>query len=284
MAEKLSINRSGIFYTILFRGHIFIALMAVLDTIFFQKLYTGQLNYYYLAVVACGTLAIYNVHYLLAFFKPSSAFILYFFILTQFIFSLFIYYFSFLFARLGIDFFVLWSIITASMVYMMADFSALNVFKLPWIKPILLTIVWFGATAIMPAYEQQLSASHQALLLHYFLLLFAICVVFDNKDLAADRAKGIATISNKLGFDMTRRLGLILVLFSLFPLCLVLPPTFVLTFSTISLLAAVLIYKLRPDIHVIYYTMLLDGVLGLLGLSGFLLLEFGYLPPGIKFL
>ena len=270
-------------YTIFFKWHIFIVLMAVFDTMYFQQLYAGRLNYFYLSVVAAGTLIIYNLHYLLAWCKPDSRQVLMLFILLQLGIGSTVIYFKDLLNFFGLDPLIFWSVATGAMIYMMADFKALNIFNIPWIKPVLLTAVWFAVTAVGPAFEQELAASHQALLLHYLFMLLAICIVFDNKDVDTDRVNGISTLSIYLGFERTKIFALSVAAISFIPLFTGLPLEFLLVFSGISLLVMWLIFHLQPENKVSYYTVLLDGILGLTGLLGYLLLRYGHTPLGIRF-
>lgn len=66
-------------------------------------------------------------------------------------------------------------------------------------KTLYLATVWTTITGILPIWVQHQNFNDQQLLLfvaNRFFLVYAICILFDNRDLQADRIKGVKTITS----------------------------------------------------------------------------------------
>lgn len=78
-----------------------------------------------------------------------------------------------------------------------------------YIKIFLLTLVWAWLTVMTPAIGAGLSATWPAWLMtaERACFIFAIAITFDIRDIAADRALGVATLPSRFGVQTARRLA-----------------------------------------------------------------------------
>jgi len=70
--------------------------------------------------------------------------------------------------------------------------------KIAFGKTIYLALVWTYITAILPLWLQNQNINNQQLLFYVanrFFLVYAICILFDNRDLQSDRLKGVKSIA-----------------------------------------------------------------------------------------
>jgi 4-hydroxybenzoate polyprenyltransferase len=75
------------------------------------------------------------------------------------------------------------------------------------LKIVVLTGVWTTATGILPIiYHHKNIADYPYELLLRFVLVFALCVAFDIRDMHADRLSNIHTLPNKMGSKNSYRL------------------------------------------------------------------------------
>jgi len=134
---------------------------------------------------------------------------------------------------------------------------------LPGAKLLLIAGVWTYATTIIPLLHLQTAiATDDMVMIVAARLLFVLAVAlpFDLPDMARDRAAGITTLPQRYGYAGTRNLGLlltvgfaVLALMNPWPLAAALLVSAAVTFA---LLAA-----LGPRRGVVYYEVLLDGLL-----------------------
>jgi 4-hydroxybenzoate polyprenyltransferase len=71
--------------------------------------------------------------------------------------------------------------------------------KIAFGKTIYLALVWTYITAILPLWLQNQNFNDHQILLYVanrFFLVYAICILFDNRDLQADKIKGVKTITS----------------------------------------------------------------------------------------
>lgn len=134
---------------------------------------------------------------------------------------------------------------------------------MPGAKLLLIAGVWTYATTIIPLLNRPTTiATDDAALIVAARLLFilAVALPFDLPDMARDRASGITTLPQRYGFAGTRNLGLLLTVgFALLAIVNPWPLAAALLVSaavTFALLAA-----LGPRRGVVYYEVLLDGLL-----------------------
>lgn len=74
--------------------------------------------------------------------------------------------------------------------------------KIAFGKTIYLALVWTTVTGILPIWINHKNINNQQLLLYIanrFFLVYAICILFDNRDLQSDKRKGVRTIASFVG-------------------------------------------------------------------------------------
>lgn len=145
--------------------------------------------------------------------------------------------------------------------YRLKDVAGLKIF--------VITFVWAGATAFLPAVQQlddPLTPTVFTTVLERALFIFALTLPFDLRDMERDRASEIRTIPLVLGADRTRHLALGLMV--LFALLAVLhrgmgfqSPGLPLVISAAVTLA--LLTRATPDRSELYYVGALDGMITL---------------------
>lgn len=143
-------------------------------------------------------------------------------------------------------------------------------------KTVFLTAVWIYVTTLLPVFieKQPYSTTMLFLTLHRFFLVYAICILFDYRDLESDKKEGIRSLITILSAPNLRKLYITsLVLATLFALALYPADGLLLT---IILLAPVLItalltrYTLRNRSDHFYY-FVLDGMVMLSSLLHFII-------------
>ena len=143
---------------------------------------------------------------------------------------------------------------------------------LPGGKLLLIAGVWTYATLALPQINSPLRlapATLTLLLLSRVFFLLAVAMPFDLPDAARDRAAGILTIPQRLGVAGTRRLAVVLAVLS-GGLALGCPWPFAAGLLVSSAVTVGLVHALSAQRGVLYYEVLLDGMLllqaGLVGL------------------
>lgn len=133
-------------------------------------------------------------------------------------------------------------------------------------KTLFLTFVWTYVTTLLPAIIAGNGASPDTWLLtaHRFFLIYAICILFDQRDLEEDRAQGIRSLITKLKGPQLERLYYISVLLAAVSAILLAPyiPLFVL-FSLLLPVTITAMIKGYAETHTsdyVYYG-LLDGLM-----------------------
>ncbi len=91
-----------------------------------------------------------------------------------------------------------------------------NLRNIGYLKIIIVALVWAAFSVIIPVFEATKSFSYEAILLFIqrFFLVIVLILPFEIRDLQFD-AISLQTIPRKIGIPKTKRLGLILMLFSL---------------------------------------------------------------------
>ncbi len=91
-----------------------------------------------------------------------------------------------------------------------------NLRNIWYLKIIIVALVWAAFSVIIPVFEATKSFSYEAILLFIqrFFILIVLILPFEIRDLQFD-AISLQTIPRKIGIPKTKRLGLILMLFSL---------------------------------------------------------------------
>lgn len=75
------------------------------------------------------------------------------------------------------------------------------------VKILVLTAVWTGTTAVLPIVYYHLPVARYPFeLIMRFVLVFALCILFDIRDITIDRANNISTLPHRVGSQAAYRL------------------------------------------------------------------------------
>lgn len=147
-------------------------------------------------------------------------------------------------------------------------------------KTLFLSFVWTYVTTLLPVFiaGQSVTLSLTAYTLHRFFLVYAICILFDYRDLDADKREGIRSLITYLSRPNLKRLYYCSLIFSaVFAFCFPLP-------LMLFLLAPVLItalltrYTMQTRSDLFYYSVL-DGMVMLSALLHMLAVKSCWLIP-----
>lgn len=136
---------------------------------------------------------------------------------------------------------------------------------LPGGKLLLIAGVWTYATLALPQINSPLrieTTTWILLLLSRMLFLLAVAMPFDLPDAARDRAAGIHTLPQRLGVDGTRRMAVMLAVVS-GGLAMGCPWPYAAGLLVSSAITVAVVRALHADRGVLYYEVLLDGMLPL---------------------
>jgi hypothetical protein len=92
-----------------------------------------------------------------------------------------------------------------------------NLRNISYLKIIVVAVVWAGVTVIVPIFDAGESFETHRIILQFaqrFLLVCVLILPFDIRDLSFD-AVSLQTIPRKIGVDKTKKLGYVLLLFTL---------------------------------------------------------------------
>lgn len=163
-----------------------------------------------------------------------------------------------------------------------------NFRKIGWLKPFIIGFTWAGLVSIYPSIFYSLESDVKFQLSFTTILLFiknmmfvcTLCIMFDIKDYAADYNKEIKTFVVTYGLRRT-------IFYILVPLCIVGLVSFLITayvreFSSLKIFfnltpfVALLIvaYSLKKRKAILYYLIIIDGLLLLKGICGSLSVYF----------
>ncbi len=134
----------------------------------------------------------------------------------------------------------------------------------PVMKGIVLAFAWSAVTVIFPLALVWNSRLHFPLFLQRFLFMLSICIVYNLRDVDADRNHGIVTIASLAGEKYTRIISI---------LCLVLFTFSILFYNSndyvkfalllSAVITAIIISKAKINGSVIYYRYAVDGCMTL---------------------
>jgi len=261
-------------FNFLIKNNIWIALISLSNVVYFQLIFSGKVEVTYALVVFTGTLFIYNLHrYLkksntiriIEIINENKSLILFAILSVLFI------VFDFVGLRL-VDIpryspviLLLFALGSAgTIIYLLSSRMELPWKKYTIIKPLSLTVIWFLLVALIPLIHHTSPWEHWGKLTHFFLVLFAICLVFDIKDLDIDRQGHINTIANVYGVQFTRRFALVLLVLSILVTFFIHASwNYRIGLMGISLLTMFAIKNVNEQNKSDYYYLWLDGLLGL---------------------
>jgi len=163
-------------------------------------------------------------------------------------------------------------IVTVS--YLLARVNKLySVRAIDWLKPLSIAFTW-AWVSVAPAFDLS-SVGHYFTFLYVLGVVWSLCIVFDLKDMAADKARGFITLPQKL---TERRLKFIAILIACLSLIAVISLQAIhyidiriaLYICILIVLQSYFIIRTRQDSTLLWYYGLLDGLLLLPGIIIFL--------------
>gem|GEM_PF-4658993 len=261
-------------FSFMIRYNIWISLIAVSNVAYFQLLYYERLYSIYLALVGTCTLFVYNFHRYLKRFDftakkiPIKGRLIYWLlgigILVLFVLLLLDTSYTELRFYFPVAILLFCIAVALTFAYLVPIHLKFPLISSGWNKPLSLAGIWFLIVAIIPGLHWDKLWEFRYLLGHFLLVLTGICIVFDIKDMEADKAKNITTIANRFGSHRTKQIGIFLVFLSLVLLVVswqnILFYFLLGAISLGSILSISLIRKQTPDT---YYYLIMDGLLGL---------------------
>ncbi|MBW8683678.1 UbiA family prenyltransferase [Chitinophaga rhizophila] len=149
-------------------------------------------------------------------------------------------------------------------------------------KTIFLTTVWIYVTTVLPLFIERQPYSHDMLLfaLHRFFLVYALCILFDYRDLESDRREGIRSLITWLSPRNLRKLyATSLVLAAVFALALYPVDNWLLTgilLAPVVITTGLTRYIMQNRSDHFYY-FVVDGMVMLSSLLHFILVRSGLL-------
>jgi len=156
-----------------------------------------------------------------------------------------------------------------------SSFFGFSLRDIPFLKIFLISFNWAACTTLLVACEYNASIDSTILAgLHSFLLIFALTIPFDIRDLAYDRRDELKTIPNKL--KPTQTLAIAMVIMAFWTLTIVPLSGKSLPWLMVSVLIFLPLYYLLIDRtgqkrSELYYLGLVDGYIILWGLAVYIL-------------
>ncbi|NTW26066.1 MAG: UbiA family prenyltransferase [Lentimicrobium sp.] len=218
------------FLRVLLHSNLIIAFAAVSLSLVtqIQLGFSPQFHAFHLLIFS-ACIAEYNLHRLLKFYAINqnsrhdnynwlSENLLFSWLFT--LASLIILLISFLFVSAGVK----WIFLGSGLIALLYSLpgkgwaAGFSLRKVPYLKTFLVALVWTSITVLIPATEFTVEAGANLMLIFAgrFLFVFSLALLFDIRDIEADRSAGIKTIPGMLGKAKT--LELFAVLLFLFPL------------------------------------------------------------------
>lgn len=138
-----------------------------------------------------------------------------------------------------------------------------NLRKYGYVKPFLLGAVWVISCVLVPLIENH-KVGQQAYLyiLAQFCFVSALCVLFDIKDAAVDKANGVYTYANRFGAAVSKGLAVLLITTgtaAFLYLDLGMPAKMANT--AVMMLSFVLVFMSRNQRHEFFYYIGIDGLM-----------------------
>lgn len=220
------------FISFLIFSNLFIACCAAALTAEVFVLFQTPLNqYWFLLIIACGTLLVYNLHYLvksntsktdnrLQWVRQNkfSVYLISSFTLLVLLWLVVIHYDVFFLSAGKLSVYKL--LLFTGMPLMAVWYShkivpgvQASTREWPWTKTIYLAFVWTAATSLLPLFFVNREAikneglSVVAFLLFQFVFVLGLCVLFNVKDAEEDKAEGLKTFAAHYGAAAVLRRG-----------------------------------------------------------------------------
>lgn len=130
----------------------------------------------------------------------------------------------------------------------------------PVMKVIVLALAWSAVTVVFPLASEWNTNLYFPHFLQRFLFMLSICIVFNLRDVDADRKHGIVTIASLAGEKYTRIISILcLVLFTFSVLFYNGHDYIKITLLLSAVITAIVISKAKINGSVIYYRYVVDG-------------------------
>lgn len=188
----------------LFFSHIFIAVCAVFSTIeTIHLLHVPYFNSYYLLAVFCGTIVIYGGQALGGIKhanKVESNSVLWLRLNQKNI--LFLISLSLLtcvIVAINLPFKIIFALIITGIISIAYFISGLELRNKPFTKSLLVAIAWIFTTCIIPVLFFSTTIIQLELIIYAAkntLFFYALCLIFDNRDVLIDRQQGVKTFAS----------------------------------------------------------------------------------------
>ena len=138
--------------------------------------------------------------------------------------------------------------------------------EIPIVKTPVLALVWGLSTTIIPLVEQNISLSSSFIWLQVIsrsLFIFALCIPFEIRDLAADKSKNIRTLPVIYGIKTTKIIGMLIVFLEIIThhLMPVISVSSIIALDISSLVALLWIIRRDYTTGIYFYKFLVDGTM-----------------------
>jgi len=130
-------------------------------------------------------------------------------------------------------------------------------------KTIYLAAVWTYVTAFLPMMINpvEMNVSFWYFALHRFFLVFAICILFDRRDVVDDSSKGVRTLATMTN-EKVLRIAFITCLFLSFIMAALFSPGRIISYLQIPILITYFLYPAKEkDWSDLFYFLVLDGLM-----------------------
>jgi len=160
---------------------------------------------------------------------------------------------------------VIWLTLPLAIFSLFYSAPLLNFKKVPFLKIFLISYVWSVSTVILPSVNKGYHAVDTEVLeivVQRFILILALAIPFDIRDIEVDRKNNIETLPTWLGFERARLLSVVLLVFFIILGCFF----YGLDYSffgrlAIGGLAIYLIIKIKRSRSDLYYMVCIDGIM-----------------------
>ena len=253
---------------------LFIAICAVLMLYQVTLLFNIEFNYLLAGFVFSGSMCSYNFHWYLTpphFEKPTEKLI---WNLSNKRIHLILFMAgligSAIFSFLLIEHWI-WLGLTAFVTFLYSApkipnriFSSLK--KIAIGKTIFLAFAWAHVTTLLPflIHLEQIEAQHIWFVVNRFLFIYAICIIFDYRDVEEDRKAGIKsliTLLNEKGIDILFWITQLLFLLTSFILCNYLSMDTIIVLLIPGIILSLLYYPSKKNFSDYLYYFILDGLM-----------------------
>lgn len=150
-----------------------------------------------------------------------------------------------------------------STLYFMPPF---NLRKYGYFKPFMISAIWVISCVVVPLIENKLISIEPGMAWYFvgaqFLFISVLCLLFDINDAESDKRNGVSTYANRLGANITKSLGALLLVASSFLIHFAFTDKHrILTYVAFMLVCMILVLLTKKGRHAFYFYLLIDGLL-----------------------